>query len=378
MNKLALYVHIPFCVQKCRYCDFYSMAGGGREVFLAYKDALKRHFAAASVDAAGYLVDSVYFGGGTPSLLPAEILCELMQSIRTHFHLTDDCEITLEMNPRTSDEAAMKKYLEAGFNRLSIGCQSADDNELRLLGRIHSFQDFCKTVEDARAAGFANISADLMMALPGQTEESLLRSIDRIAALEPNHISVYGLKIEKGTWFDHHKDELVLHDEDSESSLYLTTVARLQKHGYFQYEISNFSKKGFESRHNLKYWNAMPYLGFGPAAYSYFEGYRYGYKRDFNEYLKATQTLDFGSLKQDEEFLTEKDVQEEKLLLGLRLNKGVVLSDFSFHNSVDKYIETLCVNEFAKYAKGRLSLSPKGMLLDNLITSELLLHLIDE
>jgi oxygen-independent coproporphyrinogen-3 oxidase len=270
----------------------------------------------------------------------------------------------------------MKKYLEAGFNRLSIGCQSADDYELRLLGRIHSFQDFCKTVEDARAAGFTNISADLMMALPGQTEESLLRSIDRIAALEPNHISVYGLKIEKGTWFDKHRDELCFPDEDTESELYLTTVSNLEKRGYYQYEISNFAKEGYESRHNLKYWHAKPYLGFGPAAYSYFENKRYGYKRDLSGYLEATRTLNFDSIKIDEEVLSYEETQAEKLLLGLRLKKGIVLNEFSFDDSVGGYIQTLCKNGLATYDQDRLSLTPNGMLLDNCITSELLLHLI--
>ena len=375
MNKLALYVHIPFCVQKCRYCDFYSMTGGDREVYYAYKNALKRHFAAASEAAACYEVDSIYFGGGTPSLMPAEILCELMQSIRCHFRLADDCEVTLEMNPGTSDEKAMKTYLEGGFNRLSIGCQSANDNELRLLGRIHNFTDFRKTMEDAKRAGFVNISADLMMALPGQNEESLLYSIDRIVELDPNHISVYGLKIEKGTWFDRHRDELVFHDEDSESSLYLTAVSRLCEHGYFQYEISNFSKKGYESRHNLKYWNAMPYLGFGPAAYSFFENRRYGYCRDLCAYMDACSNLDFSPILQDVEYLSKEDIIEEKILLGLRLNKGIFVFDFPFDKKTDEYIKKLCQNEFAVYNDGTLSLTAKGMLLDNYITSELLLHL---
>ena len=375
MNKLGIYVHVPFCVQKCRYCDFYSLPESDLSRYSTYKDALKRHFEYMSVKASEYIVDSIYFGGGTPSLLPSDVLSELLASIRSHYRVSDDCEMTLEMNPGTADYEAMKVYIKSGFNRLSIGCQSANDSELRMLGRIHSFSDFCKTVEDARCAGFENISADLMMALPKQNLESLTRSIDQIAKTKPNHISVYGLKIEKGTWFDLHKDELSLPNEDTECELYLETVSQLEQRGYYQYEISNFSQKGYESRHNLKYWRSMPYIGFGPAAYSFIDNMRYGYKRDLSGYLQACQTSDYSKLIHDEEFLTLKDCIEEKLLLGLRLREGICIDEFPFDESVDDYIKMLCAKEMAELEGGRLRLTPKGMLINNLIISELLIHL---
>lgn len=354
------------------------MAGADDRVYVEYKDALLRHFAYTAPSASGYEIDSIYFGGGTPSLLPPEIISELAVSLRKYFHVTNDCEITLEMNPGTSDYDAMRIYLESGVNRLSVGCQSADNDELRMLGRIHTFEDFCQTVDDAKRAGFTNISADLMMALPGQDIKSLMQSIDKIVHTEPKHISVYGLKIEKGTWFDQHKEQLCFPDEDTESELYLTTVANLEKYGYDQYEISNFAQKGYESRHNLKYWNSMPYLGFGPAAYSYFENKRYGYTRDLKGYIEATRTLHFDPIRFDEENLSYEELQEEKILLGLRLKKGIATSEFTFDNSVGGYVQTLIENGLAVYDEGRLSLTPRGMLLDNYITSELLLHLISD
>ena len=375
MNKLGIYVHVPFCVQKCRYCDFYSLPERDIARYSDYKDALQRHFEYMSDKASEYTVDSVYFGGGTPSLLPSDVLSELLVSIRSHYNVSDDCEMTLEMNPGTADHEAMKSYLKSGFNRLSIGCQSANDSELHMLGRIHTFADFCKTVEDARRAGFENISADLMMALPEQNRESLISSIDKIAKTNPNHISVYGLKIEKGTWFDLHKDELLLPDEDAECELYLETVSQLEKRGYFQYEISNFSQNGYESRHNLKYWRSMPYIGFGPAAYSFIDNMRYGYRRDLKGYLEASKTSDYGSLMQDQECLTPQDCIEEKLLLGLRLREGICINEFPFDVSVGDYIKMLCAKDMAELVGGRLHLTPKGMLVNNLIISEMLLHL---
>ena len=344
-------------------------------LYNAYKEALIRHLVYMAPKAEGYTVDSVYFGGGTPSLLPADVLSELAQAVRSCFLMSSDCEMTLEMNPGTSDYNAMQVYLKNGFNRLSIGCQSANDDELKQLGRIHSFADYCQTVSMARKAGFANISADLMMGLPNQDWTQLSHSIDEISQTAPDHISVYGLKIEEDTWFGRHREELSLPDEDTDRMLYLNMVEKLSMLGYNQYEISNFARTGYESRHNLKYWRAMPYLGFGPAAYSCFENCRYGYKRDLNGYLKATQTFNFDAFKQDEEILSEADIKEEKLILGLRLKEGIELSEYSFDSGFAEYVKTLCDSGHAELTNGRLCLSPKGMLVDNYITSELLLHL---
>jgi len=376
MNKLGIYIHVPFCVQKCRYCDFYSLSSGNDGIFAEYRDALIRHFAMTAEKASVYTVDSIYFGGGTPSVLPSDMLCVILDSLRKNFRIDPNCEITLEMNPKTASRKAFDDYINGGFNRLSVGCQSANDNELKMLGRLHSFSDFCETVNLAKQAGFSNISADLMMGLPNQTWAHLSNSIDRIAETSPTHISVYGLKIEKGTWFDKHRPELALPDEDTESMLYLNTVEKLSSLEYGQYEISNFAKRGYESRHNLKYWHGECYLGYGPAAYSCFENHRYGYKRDLASYISATKNRDFSLVLQDEEYLSKEDQTEEKLLLNLRLKEGIILSDFSFDAAADEFINKLLSENLAKLSNGRFSLTPCGMLVDNYITSELLLYLI--
>jgi oxygen-independent coproporphyrinogen-3 oxidase len=375
MNKLGIYIHVPFCVSKCRYCDFYSLSSGNDAVFASYRDALTRHFSLMAKRASDYVVDSIYFGGGTPSLLPHAVLCEILQAVKQNFKVTTDCEVTLETNPKTTTAAALSALRAAGFNRLSIGCQSACDDELKMLGRIHTFSDYVETVKMARDAGFSNISADLMLALPSQTKEMLLCSIEKIAQTSPEHISVYALKIEEGTWFGKNVDKLQLPDEDSESDYYLATVAKLKELGYEQYEISNFAKKGYESRHNLKYWHQEPYLGFGPAAYSFFEHKRYGYTRDLQAYIKATETEDFSFVVCDEESMTDDQMLCEKLMLGLRLCEGVHLLEYPFdHNAMER------ISEFVKMGllvmeNDRMYLTPKGMLLDNYITSDLLLYL---
>ncbi len=375
MNKLGIYIHIPFCVQKCRYCDFYSLSTGNDRIFTEYQAALIRHFALMRAQAASYTVDSIYFGGGTPSLLPPDVLCGILNELRNSFMVSDDCEITLEMNPATASLDVFDRYMRCGFNRLSIGCQSADDGELKMLGRLHTFSDFCETVRMAKQAGFVNISADLMMGLPSQNWDRLLLSIERIADTEPTHISVYGLKIEEQTWFGKHLDMLDLPDEDTESMLYLNTVEKLSCLGYGQYEISNFAKEGYASRHNLKYWHASPYLGFGPAAYSFFDARRYGYKRDLAGYMHATQSGDFSYIIQDEELLRACDLMEEKLILGLRLKEGIQLKDYGFRDAVHLLLQKLQTQGLAEIRNDRLYLTPKGMLLDNYITSDLLLYL---
>ena len=375
MNKLGIYIHVPFCVQKCRYCDFYSMAGAGDVAFKLYGDAICAHLQQMAPFAKEYVVDSVYFGGGTPSLLQAGIMQKIVSALRMGYRLDDSCEMTLEMNPGTADENAMKAYINCGFNRLSIGCQSADDGELKMLGRIHSFADFCQTIELAKKVGFDNISADLMLGLPGQNWETLSHSIDEITKLGPTHISVYALKIEQGTWFYQHRSELVLPEEETERELYLNTVRKLDGLGYRQYEISNFAKCGFASAHNLKYWQCMPYLGFGPSAYSCFEGKRYGYGRDLNAYIQAVQNHDDSAIRLDEEMLTPEERVEEKLMLGLRLSKGICLEEFPFDDGVIPYLQMLSENKLVTESCGRFALTPEGMLVDNYITSELLLHL---
>lgn len=375
MNNLGLYIHVPFCVQKCRYCDFYSLSSGNDRIYKEYTDILIRHFEAFASKTDKYVVDTVYFGGGTPSILPSEYLCDILNGVRRYFKVDNACEITLEMNPKTASFETMQQCVSNGFNRLSIGCQSADDKELKMLGRLHTFDDFCQTVSLARKAGFQNISSDLMLGLPNQDWKRLSNSIDRICMTNPNHISVYGLKIEEETWFGKHRDELALPSEDTESELYLKTVEKLDSIGYCQYEISNFAKEGFRSRHNLKYWHCDPYLGFGPAAYSFFENERYGYKRSLSNYLRAVESGDFSLVLQDTEKLSKSDLTQEKLMLGLRLKEGISISDFSFETGIEAYLQKLVSENLAVIKNGKLILTPSGMLLDNYITSDLLLYL---
>ncbi len=316
-------MHIPFCGSKCHYCDFCSFPNQSRQTKQAYCDALRAQMALYAPFAAEYVVDTVYFGGGTPTALPAELLCGLLESVKQSFRVSADAEITAECNPATADAAYFAAMRKAGFNRLSIGAQSMHDRELRMLGRAHTVADFRATVKMARAAGFNNISADLMYGIPLQTRESLAASVDALCALGVEHISAYGLKIEQGTPFYQKRDMLQLPDDDEVATMYEDTVEALAVHGLLRYEISNFAKAGYESRHNLKYWECDEYLGFGVAAYSCFGGRRFGISRDFSAYLEQREILE------EDEVITPQAHMTEYVMLGLRLEKGIDKSAFA-------------------------------------------------
>ena len=321
---LGLYIHIPFCRSKCAYCDFYSLAGA-EERMDDYCRALERHLAEVAPQAECHKADTVYFGGGTPSYLGAERLCRLLGNIRKLYKVDKHAEITLEANPDSAtDRKALKRLRKAGFNRLSLGVQSMDDALLQTIGRIHTRQQVQEAVAAARKAGFKNLSLDLIYGLPGQTMEGWGKTLSDAVDLHPEHLSCYGLKLEEGTPLYRRQGELTFPDEDMQADMYLYAVEFLKQCGYEQYEISNFAKAGFASRHNLKYWLMQEYAGFGPGAHSDFGNVRYGYVRDLERYLKGELVL------QESETVDADEREREYLMLRLRTVQGVDPREFEY------------------------------------------------
>lgn len=365
MKNLGLYIHIPFCDGKCAYCDFFSKKCDESQFDIyteylcnsikTYSKIYKRN------------VDTIYFGGGTPSLLNAERLSLILSTIKNNFSVTSDAEITVECNPTKAQTLDFSKLKEAGFNRLSIGLQSAIDTELKILSRKHSAENAKETVIRAKNAGFDNISLDLMMCIPTQTKSSLARSIDFCKDCDVMHISAYILKIEENTPFFKMKDKLSLFDDDKQSEMYEFAVSYLREKGYSQYEISNFSKKGYESRHNLKYWHDEEYLGLGPSAHSFIDKKRFYFPRDFESFYNDNTV--FESYGGDE---------EEYIMLALRLTEGLVFSKFEErynHKLSDKIINKatkLQKEGLAKVSEHSISLTVKGFLVSNSVISYLL------
>jgi len=370
MKRLGLYVHIPFCIRKCFYCDFCSFPGSDSTRMRAYTEELCRRLAIASEQVGEREVDTVYFGGGTPTLLPADCMERLMEAVR-RFSLREDAEITWECNPASIGREGLGFLHGLGVNRLSIGLQSVHENELTALGRAHGFSDFCRTYEDARAAGFDNISVDLMYGIPEQTLASFEASLDRVLAMEPEHLSSYGLKIEAGTRFDAVKDTLPLPDEDTEFEMYRMLCDRTEKAGLAHYEISNFAKVGRESRHNLRYWRGEDYVGFGVAAYSCFEGERFGHSRDLSAFLRGED------ITAEREILGTEDLREEYIMLRLRLGEGLSCEEYaarfgedfmSSHPAAEHFVR----GGFLKKTEDRIAFTPKGFFVSNSILAELI------
>lgn len=322
-NKpLGLYIHVPFCRRKCLYCDFCSFAGQSEDTHDRYVARLCEELTRRSGDAADHTVDTVYFGGGTPTLLSPSHFAQLIHTVRENYTLSDDVEVTAECNPATADGDKLRALRQLGINRLSIGAQSAIDEELTALGRIHTFEETKKTYLAARAAGFDNISLDVMFGIPHQTIDTFSRTLDEILSLSPEHISAYSLIVEPDTPFFEAGDTLPLPDEDTLCRMSDLLLSRLRRAGYERYEISNFAKSGKRSRHNLHYWNMDDYLGFGPAAHSLLSGVRTGHSRDLAAYLDGRDTTE------PEEILDESTERDEYVMLRLRLCDGVNKADF--------------------------------------------------
>ncbi|MBR5268864.1 MAG: oxygen-independent coproporphyrinogen III oxidase [Lachnospiraceae bacterium] len=323
---MELYIHIPFCARKCAYCDFLSFPQT-KETMQNYVEKLIKEIRRAGKEYGERPVSTIFIGGGTPSILEADQMTAIMQSVKESFSIEETAEISMEANPGTVTEEKLLAYKKSGINRISFGLQSADNRELQLLGRIHTYEEFLESYQLARACGFDNINVDLMSALPGQTVESWEDTLTRVAGLDPEHISAYSLIIEEGTpFFDKYGEERgngLLPDEDAEREMYHRTKAILREMGYERYEISNYAKAGKECRHNIGYWTGIPYLGLGLGASSYIDGYRFCNNSDLKAYLANEPGERF-----DEVLLTEQDLQEEYFFVGLRLVKGVSLNRF--------------------------------------------------
>lgn len=316
---LELYIHIPFCVKKCLYCDFLSASASEAERE-AYMEALFLEIRERAVECKEYQVCSIFIGGGTPSVLSGERIEQMLSLIGENYALTEDAEINIEVNPGTVDGEKLRIYRRAGVNRLSIGLQSAIDEELRSLGRIHTWQQFLETYQQARAAGFDNLNVDLMSALPGQTRESYAESLRRVLDLRPEHISAYSLIVEEGTPFyrAYEKGQLALPDEDTEREMYRDTERMLLEQGYHRYEISNYALPGKECRHNIGYWTRREYLGFGLGAASLMDNTRFHNGTDRQAYVQAPLEQ-----RQELQQLTVQEQMEETLYLGLRMTRGI-------------------------------------------------------
>lgn len=363
MSTLGIYVHVPFCGKKCPYCDFYSVSYT-RETAEEYVRAVLRnirHYADPS-----RTVDTVYFGGGTPSLLSAEQVSRILGEMSVSFELCKNAEITLEANPCTLTPAKLSELREAGVNRLSVGVQSMIDDELKMLGRAHSARRAEQAVRDAAAAGFDNISCDLMIALPGQSAESLRFSAQQLAELPVQHISAYILKPEKGTSFEKSELRSRLPNEDAAAELYLQMVGLLEGRGFMQYEVSNFARAGFESRHNCRYWRCEDYLGIGPSAHSCYGGKRFAAERDLG-----------GFISHEVQQVTVTDDSpcgfEELAMLRLRLKEGLRLGDVPEHRAdIEKKIPPLIAEGYAEFDGETVSLTAKGFLMSNSVIEYLI------
>lgn len=361
-NNIGLYLHIPFCNGKCPYCDFYSVTPEGN-VIDRYVSALCRE-----IDKTEHIFDTVYFGGGTPSQLGADNIAKIM----SHIPRTADCETTLECNPsdtgRENSVFDFEKIAESGINRISMGLQSANDCERAALGRRSGCKEVETSIKRIHSAGIDNISLDLMLGIPDQTEESLRNSIEFCKNSGTKHISAYMLKIEEGTPFFARKNLLSLPDEDKTCDFYLQTVSQLAEFGYNQYEISNFSLSGFESRHNLKYWRCEEYLGLGASAHSFVDGKRFYYERSIDDFINGVSPVDDG----------DGGDEEEYIMLALRLSEGLIFEKFKnrFGHSVSKNLickaKKLEKHGLLSISDKAISLTVNGFLVSNSVISDII------
>ncbi len=370
-KPLGIYVHVPFCKSKCVYCDFYSLPHA-EERMDAYVKAVTAHLLETAPQAERHRVDTIYFGGGTPSYLGAKRLREILSVILKKYDVDKHAEITLEANPDSAqDWRELRALRKTGFNRISLGMQSADDAELAEIGRIHTFDQVRSAVEAARRARFDNLSLDLIYGLPHQTLDRWLSNLEAAVALAPQHLSCYGLKVEEGTPLFLRRDAAGLPDDEQQADLYLAAVELLRHYGFFQYEISNFARTGFESRHNLKYWTLQEYAGFGPGAHSDFGGVRYAYVRDLDAYIRGI--LAGTPILSENERIPQLDRDTEYLMLGLRTVRGIAPREFEnrYRRRFDCLLPFLRQCEQAGYAlekeDGSWCLTPKGFLVSNQI-----------
>ncbi|MEY8352899.1 radical SAM family heme chaperone HemW [Lachnospiraceae bacterium 54-53] len=402
MNKkdLEIYVHVPFCVRKCAYCDFLSFPGNQR-MQRDYTKKLMEEIEYRGARAKEYQVVSVFIGGGTPSILKAEDMSAVLHALREQFEIRTDAEITMEVNPGTVTPEGLSVYREGGVNRISLGLQSADDRELRYLGRLHTYDEFLRSYQRVRMAGFDNVNVDLISAIPGQTTESWKNTLKKVTMLKPEHISAYSLIVEEGTPFYDRYGEHVemdshsmapeerqrlmalpdLPDEDEERRMYDLTREFLEEQGYERYEISNYSRKGCECRHNIGYWTGTQYLGLGLGSSSYLDGCRFHNTPDYNEYCSARLDREEDSeraLRQEFERLTIEEKMEEYMFLGLRLTRGVSALGFisSFGQNIRSVygpvLDAMEKEGLMEFKEGYYRLTLRGIDISNYVMSQFL------
>jgi len=373
---MELYLHMPFCVRKCAYCDFLSFPTD-QETQNLYTRRLREDIDAMGKKYGDIPVDTIFIGGGTPSVPDSALIVGIMEHVRKAFHVAEGAEISMEANPGTVTREKLTDYRRAGINRLSFGLQSANDRELKLLGRIHTWAEFLESFHLARECGFTNINIDLMSALPGQTRESWKDTLKRVTDLNPEHISAYSLIIEDGTPFGEkygsEEGRKLLPDEDSEREMYYETKRFLQDCGYERYEISNYAKPGRACRHNIGYWTGLPYLGLGLGASSYMDGCRFAVNSDMKQYLEEKP-----GMFTDVEKLTKKDMEEEFFYVGLRMTAGVSLPEFERRFGVsakDVYpglMEMFVEEKAAVFQGDRFVLTDYGLDVSNYIMAQFL------
>lgn len=386
-GQVGIYLHIPFCVKKCNYCDFLS-APADWNTQKRYVEALKKEISFYQDRLENYTISSIFFGGGTPSVLEEKWIKELLEIIFEMYFVEDDAEITIEANPETLTKEKLESYKRAGINRLSIGLQSTENEQLKRLGRIHTYEKFLEIYAFARNAGFENMNVDLMSALPFQTQSEWEETLRKVVSLvpKPEHISAYSLIIEEGTQFYEIEEDLSLPKEEVDRQMYWRTKELLEREGYLRYEISNYALSGKESRHNQIYWNLKEYLGMGLGASSYFGGSRFKNTEDLKEYLSFLEDSNLQhnkkekiGLQRDIQILSKKERMEEFMFLGLRQTKGI---------SEHKFLELFQVNVMELYGNkvesaiqmgmlwrknGRIGLTERGIDVSNIVLAEFLL-----
>ena len=370
MRSLGLYIHIPFCKAKCIYCDFYSLPRAEGQMD-AYVSALTAQLATWREHTADCTVDTVYFGGGTPSYLGPDRLCRLLDAVFQSYRVAPGAEITLETNPDSAqDISALRQLHNAGFDRLSLGMQSADDAELRRIGRVHTHAQTVRAVENARAAGFDNLSLDLIYGLPGQTMTRWQANLDAALALAPEHLSCYGLKVEEGTPLFARRERFTLPDDDAQADMYLSAVGLLARRGYEQYEISNFCRPGRASRHNSRYWTLAEYLGFGPCAASDFAGKRFTIEPDLRTYVEGI--AHHGSVLSECETIPPRERAGEYVMLRSRIVTGLDAQEYERSYllpfaPLQQLLERFAGHGLAAQSGSRWYLTPRGWLVSNRI-----------
>ncbi len=378
MKSISLYIHIPFCQKKCYYCDFNSYSG--KQHFIKdYIKALKKEIAMYGPILNNYKINTIFFGGGTPSILQEGLVSAIMKTIKEHYDVENNAEISIEANPGTLDYNKLREYRNSGINRLSMGLQACQGNLLKSLGRIHTFGDYLKNLEVAGEVGFSNINTDLMFSLPGQKEDDWKECLEKIVRLNIPHISAYSLIVERGTpFYDWVKNEIIsLPDEETQLRAYHYAIKYLEEKGYIHYEISNFAKPGFQCKHNIVYWRNKPYIGLGAGSHSYFNKKRFNNVSGIEDYIKLVED---GKTPIEEKIdISIEDEISETMFLGLRLIKGISINEFTERFNISPFkiykeqIKKFSEQGLLKWDETHIRLTQKGIDISNVVFQEMLL-----